>query len=147
MICTTTTGKTCKAFKIDKRQVCLEYIGRNRIPEALSLCNSKQGRLPLPTNQKENDDYLKAFISMLKKLGKTINTHVPLDANDVGYEGKFTTSTGEPVEWFNWGKNQPDNYDNEKFVHMYVQENSAEPGKWNDIDGNYANDVFCKYDL
>ena len=58
---TTTTGKFCEEFKIGQRQVCLKSMGRKAVSEASPLCSLIQGKLPLPTNQKENDDYLNAF--------------------------------------------------------------------------------------
>ena len=116
----TITVKTCKEFKIDQKQVCLEFIGRNQISQASSLCSLKHGKLPLPTNQKENDDYLNAFVTMMKEIGETRNTIVPLDVNDLVSEGHFVTYTGKTVEWFNWYSNQPDNWQNEDYVHMYV---------------------------
>ena len=58
---TANTGKFCEEFKIGERHVCLKSIGRNTVSEASSLCSLIDGKLPLPTNQKENDDYLNAF--------------------------------------------------------------------------------------
>ena len=66
---------------------------------------------------------------------------VVLDVNDDYGEGNFTTLMGKPVEWFNWRKGQLDNYNNnEDYVHMDVNENVAEPGKWNDVQGSYLKD-------
>ena len=147
----TMTTKICKVFKIDQRQVCLEFVGRAPIFAASHLCSSSHGKLPLPTNQKENDDYLWAFRIVLWEAGKLEGPLiVVLDVNDDNGEGNFTTSTGEPVEWFNWRKGQPDNHNNnEDYVHMDVHENVVEPGKWNDVQGSYLKDydIFCEYEL
>ena len=107
---------------------------------------------------------------MMKEIGETRNTIVPLDVNDLVSEGHFVTYTGKTVEWFNWNFNEPNNYNNEDYVHMYVINeyftdssyikisksegwiDESSRGKWNDIivfnyysfDGEV--DVFCEYD-
>ena len=103
----------------------------------------------MPTNQKENDDYLNAFVTMLKAIGETRKTEVPLDVNDLESEGHFVTYTGKTVEWFNWNYNSPDNYHNEDYVHMYVMNNNSGDGLWNDLKVESNDDevrVFCEYD-
>ena len=150
----------------------MEYIGQNAIFQASSLCGSKQGKLPLPTNQKENDDYVNAFITVLKKIGKPTNAIIPLDVNDIVTEGNFVTSTGQPVEWFNWREGEPNNFGlNEDHVEMIIFEDKftesdffkelkesennldeSSSGKWNDTPGNAVSSyvgqvaVFCEYD-
>ena len=64
-------------------------------------------------------------------------------------EGKFVTSMGKPVGWFNWNRNgsgQPDNYRNEDYVHM-----RGNDGTWNDIgqDSDVSADitVFCEFKI
>ena len=115
-------------------------MGQIAISEASSLCSSTQGKLPLPTNQKENDDYLNAFRTMLKEM-EELNEYVVLDANDFKTEGNFVSSTGKPIEWFNWKTGPPDNYGNQDRVHMSI----IPPGKWNVIRGNSNIYVFCEY--
>ena len=130
-ISNTTTRKFCD-FKIDQRQVCLEFIGENKISGASSLCDSKQGKLPLPTNEQENADYLNAFITVLKELGQKRNTMVVLDANDVKSEENFVTSTGNPVEWFNWKEGSGKNV-HADYVVMFV------------LDENFTDSVYLQY--
>ena len=180
---TTTSVKFCRPnseeFTIDQRKVCLEFVGRNNISEAASLCSSKQGKLPLPKNQKENDDYVHAFITVLAKMGDPTHawirygvSKIALDLNDIDSEGNFVSSTGKPVEWFNWGARGPNNSNlNEDHVEMVIfDDNFTESdlfkefasdvfiqqiasvdfeslsGKWNDKTGSWQVDVFCEYD-
>merc|ERR1712131_208487 len=143
------TQKNCRTFNVDRRSVCLQFVGKHKISDASSVCRSKQGKLPLPTNQKENDDYLNAFVNMLKAIGETRNTKVPLDVNDLVSEGHFVTYTGKTVEWFNWSYNRPDNHHNEDYVHMYVHMNDSNGGRWNDLrvlSGDDQISIFCEYD-
>ena len=174
---TTTSVKFCRPnseeFTIDQRKVCLEFEGLHSISEAASLCSSKQGKLPLPTNQKENDDYVIAFITVLTKIGLPRNgAGIPLDLNDIVSEGNFVTSTGKAVEWFNWREGEPNNSDFiEDYVEMFIFDDSfteteiltelssdlliqiasvpifeSSSGKWNVNTRNWQVEVFCEYD-
>ena len=127
-------------------------MGQIAISEASSLCSSTQGKLPLPTNQKENDDYLNAFRTMLKEM-EELNEYVVLDANDFKSEGNFVSSTGKPIEWSNWREGEPNNQGGEHYVGMYVTyrvqhvSEIALSGKWNDIPDWFVLDIFCEFDL
>ena len=98
----------------------------------------------MPKNLRENEDYLNAFRTMLSKRGE-LTEYVPLDLNDLNWEGYFVTSTGKPVEWFNWQPSQPNNYRNEDYVYM-----RGNDGQWNDISAEKRSDfpayitVFCE---
>jgi len=144
----TITQKSCRTFIVGRRSVCLQFVGKYGVSDASSVCRSKQGKLPLPKNQRENEDYMNAFRTMLKERGE-LSRFVALDANDVDSEGNFTSSTGKSVEWFNWREGEPNNQGDEHYVFMYVSEelNLFSAGEWNDIPDSFDLGVFCEFGL
>ena len=127
--------------------MCLEYNNQIESSQASELCQSKDGKLPLPKDEKENADYLIAFKTMFLevKFPKSVEKRVALDLDDTKSEGQFcTSSTGKLVEWLNWKEGEPSN-SGEDFVNMYVF-NKVNDGKWNDAVKSYPVHVFCEYE-
>ena len=122
--------------------MCLEYNNQTESSKASERCRDKNGKLPLPEDEKENADYLNAFKKMF--LINSEEERVALDLNYTKSEGEFRTSTGKSVKWLNWKKGEPSN-SGEYFVNMYVF-NKVNDGKWNDWKGSYRVHVFCEYE-
>ena len=120
----------------------MEYNNQTESSKASELCREKDGKLPLPEDEKENADYLNAFKKMF--LINSEEERVALDLNHTKSEGEFRTSTGKSVKWLNWKKGEPSN-SGEDFVNMYVF-NKVNDGKWNDWKGSYPVHVFCEYE-
>ena len=125
--------------------MCLEHINKTEGCKASQLCDSKDGKLPLPENEKENAEYLNAFEDMLQKRNETEETRVALDLGDVKSEGEYATSKGKSVKWFNWKNGEPSR-GGEHYVNMYVNFNKVNDGKWNDRIGSYKVHVFCEHE-
>jgi hypothetical protein len=101
------------------------------------------GNLVTVRNQAENDWLYTTF-------GSPTGTprHLWIGLNDAAQEGVFEWISGEPVSYFNWDVNEPNNFGNEDFVHIWADEDqfSTPGGRWNDypdIDllrgiGNYG---------
>lgn len=60
--------------------------------------------------------------------------------HDVGHEGEFRWSSGEPLEWENFdrkgqdnGREDEDGMWNEDFVHIYGDRSPRRDGRWNDF--------------
>ena len=71
--------------------MCLKSYGNNVIEDAANKCYSNNSQLPQPMNQRENDDYKVAFVSL------GIHSFAALDLNDQNAEGLFANSYGEPM--------------------------------------------------
>ena len=123
--------------------------------------------LPLPANQKENDDYLKAF----EKLLEPENTYlyasgVALGLSDRDNEGTFV-KIGQPQgegpfpdlpSWTNWDveSGEPNNGEDygyygfygEDYVIMFIKPpyGLSAKGKWNDYSGLDSFSIICVVD-
>ena len=104
------------------------------------VCKKMGGELPLPRNDKENDDYFKAFTGM----GKTIKG-VVLGLTDKVDEGKFLDKNGKAPVYTNWNKGQPKaDGDYVQMAVGYTHTNLV-PTKWNDVFGTFTGyDVVCE---
>ena len=75
---------------LDDKKRCLKYVGPNQISQAVSICKTHSGVLPLPKTPKENSNLL-SFLNTLT-LGQSKYKSLPLDLSDVKLEGTFITS-------------------------------------------------------
>ena len=75
---------------LDDKKRCLKYVGRNQVSQALSICKTHSGVLPLPRTPKENSNLL-SFLNTLT-LSQSQYKSLPLDLSDVKVEGTFITS-------------------------------------------------------
>ena len=149
---------------IDSKTKCLKLLDQRKLlKDAEDECRKNgPSYLPLPANQKENDDYRKAFE---KLLNGTKNTYyasgVALGLSDRDNEGTFV-KIGQPQEdikfpdlpsWTNWDveSKEPNNYPpaGEDYVVMFIEPPSYAPyakGMWNDYSGLDSFSVICVVD-
>ena len=111
---------------------------RHRIENAVTICKKYSSKLPLPTNDKENEKYRLAFLSLG---AKTIG--VALDLNDVKNEGNFVKfSDGQSPNWSNWYPGEPNNaYGNEDYGSLYLK---RFPKNWNDYNRAEWVSIVCE---
>ena len=147
---TTTTSKyvqngTCKCstgfkhFNVGTKNTCLKLEkNRDRIQTAVDACKPYNSKLPLPTNDIENEKYRLAILS----LGAT-SRGVALDLNDIRQENKFVRfSDGKSPSWYNWNPGEPNNsYGNEDYIALYL---TRTPKNWNDYHGNEYASIVCE---
>ena len=114
---------------IESKTRCLKDLGTTkRADQSANLCKSVGGKLPLPLNEKQNND----FQTEIKRLFPIMNTphkSFILDLSDVTNEGHFVDSFGNQPSFTNWHYGEPNSSNNdEDFVHFYMGF-----GTWNDI--------------
>ena len=149
---------------IDSKTKCLKLLDQRKwilLKDAEDECTMNgPSFLPLPANQKENDDYLEAF----EKLLETENTYyvsgVALGLSDRDNEGTFV-KIGQPQgegpfpdlpSWTNWdvkNKEPNDSYGGEDYVVMFIEPPFYAPnatGRWNDYSGLDSFSVICVVD-
>jgi hypothetical protein len=68
------------------------------------------------------------------------NRNLWIGLNDQASEGVFEWASGDPVGYVNFDidSGQPDNFQNEDFVHIFGAGSSLPPGKWNDLGNTTA---------
>ena len=121
-------GCEWKSFSIDGKIQSFTYAGRYRLEQAERACQELSAKLPLPENQKQNDDMLNAFKQIV------LNGLIVIGLNDKEHEGKWVKSNGENVTYFNWDKNEPNNaLDGENYAIFRIYPAiGGHEGKWND---------------
>ena len=124
-----------KPFTIGDRKTCLRNVGQARLNESVAMCDGLGAFLPIPRNEQEDRDFYAAIQSgELGQLG-----HVALDATDAVNEGVWVDSTGNTLNYFNWGTGQPDNANGvEHYLHYTIN-----IGTWNDNVDGFIADVVC----
>ena len=110
--------------------------------QAERACQELGAQLPLPENQKQNEDMLIAFREM------TIYNHydswIVLGIKNKGNEGEWVKSNGENVTYFNWDKNEPNRpYGGPNYVIFRISERAlgryrSDVGKWNEREDLYS---------
>ncbi len=100
---------------------------------AKAACEAMGGHLMTITSQAEQD--LAAGL-----IGNGVRPFYWLGASDTVTEGTFQWVTGEAFTYTNWRANQPDNWNDEDYLHIY---NNAEYfSQWNDYPNDAANIGF-----
>lgn len=105
--------------------------------EAKKQCEAMGGHLVTITSQEEND-----IIAQLTSYGGRYAYWIGI--TDEIIEGAWRTVNGEAVPYENWADGQPNNQNNEDYVHVRTQQNA----KWNDATDMYANQTLgfiCEY--
>jgi len=74
-----------------------------------------------------------------------IEGDVWIGLSDTESEGSFEWSSGAPVNYSNWGGNEPNNSGDEDFTVLTGTDNPfLDPGEWNDIDGSYTRSALVE---
>ena len=118
-------------------------------------CQERGAKLPLPENEKQNEDMLNAFNEMTYGLyNGTYNyydSRIVLGLNLKENEGKWVKSNGENVTYFNWDRNEPNSpHGGPKYVIFRVFARGIwgyrrGAGKWNERwDLNSYFPVICQ---
>ena len=139
-------GCEWKTFIIDGDIQCFKYAGRHQLEQAERACQKLSAKLPLPENQNQNEDMLKAFKQMLYYEGY-YDGSIVIGLNDKRNEGNWAKSNGENVTYFNWDENEPNNaLDGENYATFRIFPGIwGGGGKWNDNgDLNYYFPVICQ---
>ena len=63
-----------------------------------------------------------------------------LDGTDRYKEGRWVDSAGNPLTFFNWRSDQPDNRENEHYIHY----RATWGGQWNDQKGDFQDHIVCQ---
>ena len=124
-------------FKIGNKQKYLKLVGKDRLDNAVEVCQHLNARLPLPKNEKEDADLYNA----LQALGIKAPFGAAIDANDVVTEGEWVDSSGQPLAYTNWYKNQPSNSNGVDHYALYY---FGFGGQWNDGPANRVDHVVCE---
>ncbi len=105
--------------------------------EAEAIAVSMGGHLATIRNRAENDWVFNTFGDI-----DGIDRSLWIGLNDAASEGEFVWVSGESSSFRLWGNNQPDDYQNEDYVHMMrvQQDYNQPPRRWNDMDdvGSYS---------
>ena len=127
-LCEDVCGCEWVPFSIDAKIQCFKHAGRYQLEQAERACEELGAELPLPENQIQNDDMLKAFKHI------TPNGLIVIGLNDKEQEGKWVKSNGEKVTYFNWDENEPNNaLDGENYAIFRIYSSiGGHEGKWND---------------
>ena len=119
---------------------CLKYMGKKKADIAESTCKLENARLPLPRSDQENSEYCKAFRALDSNM-----QYVALDINDVKQEGTFITSTGEKPTYYKWSPGEPNNNNNDDYVHLWlVSKWTVLKDHWNDERYDWDTDIVCE---
>ena len=120
-------------FTIGSTETCLKSVGKSRMNQATSVCNSINAKVPLPKNDQENTDLYKS----IQQLG--LNSCV-LDGNDVAREGQWVDSSGNLIPYTNWNGQfgEPNGGRSENYL-QYKDSN-----KWNDASAEFEENVVCE---
>ena len=110
---------------------CLLSVGKHPIRTGNERCADVGGRLPLPLNQKHNQELRAAFNSM----GATAQVALGLNY----FDGKWRDVDSNAVEYFSWLPNSDlANADYKQFALMWPQT------KWLNEQQNYQTKIICQ---
>ncbi len=99
--------------------------------QAKAICDSLKGYLAIPNTAAEN--------SFLKTLAGGSLTWMGI--TDDATEGKYLTVLGDSVAYFNWKAGQPDNFNDEDFIHIDAN------GLWNDGPNSYLLNFIIEFEI
>ena len=106
--------------------------------EACAYCESLGGHMATITSAEENEEVYQAMISQGY-------TSAYFGFTDRASEGTWVWVTGEPVQYTNWQKGEPNNQGNKEHYGMYYYKNNG--STWN--DGDYSGSpvsFICEWD-
>ncbi|XP_062989223.1 pulmonary surfactant-associated protein D-like [Elgaria multicarinata webbii] len=95
-----------------------------------ALCYRIGGQIASPRNEEENN----AILNLAAKQGK----FVFLGMNDQETEGVFKHLNGDPMEYSNWAKGEPNGV-HEDCIELYMD------GKWNDNVCTKSQSIICEF--
>ncbi|MDO4882038.1 MAG: RICIN domain-containing protein, partial [Oscillospiraceae bacterium] len=98
--------------------------------EAYKFCEQQGGHL-VTVNSENEQSFLYDLINK-----KSTGSYLWLGATDSYEEGKWKWITGESIFYQNWADKEPNNYDDEDYMSMYINS-----GKWNDGNDIYYTDT------
>ena len=140
-------------FTISGSIKCLKHVGDKPLGQASSICANHGGYLPLPLNEKENNEYFTAFTAFNLVSGSSHGNGVALDLTDVASEGTFVRiSNGQAPTYTFWDtlSGEPNNYmGGEHYVVMFTSVPFWAPNAyktWNDFASTDPFDVVCETD-
>ncbi len=99
--------------------------------QAKAICDSLKGYLTIPNNSGEN--------TFLKTMAAGSLTWIGI--SDEITEGKYLSVFGDSVSYFNWKSGQPDNFNDEDYVHIDAN------GLWNDGPNSYLLNFIIEFDI
>ena len=99
--------------------------------EAKRIADSLKGYLAIPNNSLENNFLTTLAGGVLTWIGVT----------DEKTEGTWLDIFDKSVGYFNWKAGQPDNFNNEDYVHL------SETGQWNDGPNSYLLNYIIEFDI
>ncbi|XP_067323079.1 pulmonary surfactant-associated protein D-like [Anolis sagrei] len=97
---------------------------------AKEMCEQFGGQIASPRNEEENNAVL--------KLATMFDKHAFLGMNDQETEGIFKHLNGDPMEYSNWAKGEP-NGEHEDCIEMYLN------AKWNDNTCDKHRLIMCEF--
>ncbi len=100
--------------------------------EAKEYCENIGGYMASITSAEED----KAVFSYICKEG---NFHCMLGGSDESSEGHWVWASGEDFSYSNWGSGEPNNANNEDYIHYNLSS-----GEWNDI--GWKNVFLCEWE-
>ena len=141
-------------FTISRSIKCLKHVGVKPLGQASTICGDQHGGyLPLPLNEKENNDYFTAFLTFNLTSGSSQGNGVALDLTDVASEGTFVRlSNGQAPTYTFWDilSGEPNNFmGGEHYVVMFTSVPFWAPNAfktWNDFEGTKQFEVICETD-
>ena len=99
--------------------------------QAKAICDSLKGYLAIPNTAAENTFLRTLAGGSLTWMGIT----------DEVAEGKYLTVLGDSVAYFNWKSGQPDNFNDEDYIHIDAN------GQWNDAPNTYLLNFIIEFDI
>ena len=148
--CEDICGCEWKSFSIDGKVECFKNAGRHQVNQAELVCQKLGAKLPLPENEKQNEDMQNVFKKMTKNFrnGYQYYDLAVLDIKAKENDGNWVKSNGENVTYFNWDKNEPSITANaDKYVLFQIFKLPAikrYAGKWIDDIGSNHEPVICQ---
>ena len=99
--------------------------------QAKAISDSLKGYLAIPNTAAEN-----TFLRTL-----TGGSLTWMGVTDEVTEGKYRTVQGDSVTYFNWKAGQPDNFNDEDYIHLDAN------GQWNDGPNSYLLNFIIEFDI
>ena len=121
---------------------CLKNVGQIQLKDATSHCQSLNSSEISPRSKQESDDLVLALqsLNLASKDGKTRNVSIGIYKTN---EGLWYDSSGQPITYFNWLPNEPDNLDrSQSYAGLSIDIVHGSAG-WADYSGSDKLNVVC----